>query len=327
VIGVVLALATSARAESWADKMFKDGVEYNFGNVPHGAQLYHRFVITNIYAVPLQILKVRSSCICGTPSSSTEAIAPRETGFVDLAMDARKFTGPKSITIFVTIGSGTPEYLSTAELKITANSRTDIVFNPGQVNFGVVSAGQKVTQTIDVEYAGALDWQVEKEVVVKDAPLEATVKPLYKRPGQIGYQVAVTLKPDAPSGLLKQDIFLKTNDPASPLVPVLVEANVQASLTISPDKVSYNGIKVGEVNLRRVVLRSGSVKPFQITAIDGLGNGLEVENGLPKDAATVHSLTLRCKVDKEGEFKRELQIMTDMQEKPIILQVEGNTAP
>jgi len=48
---VVAATATSAPAQGWAEKMFKDGLTHDFGTVPHGAQLFHRFTMTNIYAV------------------------------------------------------------------------------------------------------------------------------------------------------------------------------------------------------------------------------------------------------------------------------------
>ena len=54
-------------------------------------------------------------------------------------MDARRFTGPKTVTIHVTVG---PEYTSTATLQVSANSRSDVVFNPGEVNFGVVPHGR-----------------------------------------------------------------------------------------------------------------------------------------------------------------------------------------
>jgi len=66
------------------------------------------------------------------------------------------------------------------------------------------------------------------------APFEASVRELYRRPGQIGYQVKVTLKADAPAGPLKNFVYLKTNDPNAALVPILVEASVQSPLTVVP---------------------------------------------------------------------------------------------
>src|SRR5436305_1009945 len=214
---LVLALGTTgAPAQGWAEKMFKDGLSHDFGSVPRGAQLYHRFVVTNIYAVRMEITGVKSGCGCVSADAAKRVLEARESTVIDVKMDARRFTGAKTVGIRVSVG---PEFVSSAELKVSANSRSDVVFNPGQVTFGAVARGQTPTQVIDVEYAGALDWKVS-EVVARDLPLDVTFEQLYRRPGQVGYRVKVALKAEAPVGALRQDIFLKTNDPASPLVPV-----------------------------------------------------------------------------------------------------------
>jgi ectoine hydroxylase-related dioxygenase (phytanoyl-CoA dioxygenase family) len=49
-----------------------------------------------------------------------------------------------------------------------------------------------------VEYAGVLDWRVQG--VENSAPLDVRVDELYRRPGQVGYRLNMTLKPDAPPG-------------------------------------------------------------------------------------------------------------------------------
>src|SRR5437763_440961 len=106
-------------------------------------------------------------------------------------MDGRRFRGPKSVAIWVTVG---PLYVSTVPLRVTAVARNDVVCNPGEVGFGFVAPGQTPSATVDVEYAGPLAWQVSEIVVPKGAPFAATVKELYRRPGEVGYQVKVTLK-------------------------------------------------------------------------------------------------------------------------------------
>ena len=80
------------------------------------------------------------SCVTVTPS--VQVLQAKETAYLDVTMDARRFTGPKTVSIYVTVG---PQYVSTATLQVTAHSRADVVFNPGEVNFGVVSAGQTPT--------------------------------------------------------------------------------------------------------------------------------------------------------------------------------------
>jgi hypothetical protein len=138
--------------------------------------------------------------------------------------------------------------------------------------------------------------------------------------------VKVTLKPDAPPGSHKWELFLKTNDPASPLVPVLVEATIQAPLTVQPDPLKLLGVRVGAEAAGRVVVRS-SGKPFRVLAIEGLGDGLTTTAPLPSREAVVHTIPLRCQPSRPGELRRVLQIKTDLQESPVPVTVEINAVP
>lgn len=318
---VVVGSTASAPAQMWAEKMFKDGVAHDFGSVPRGAQLFHRFTITNIYAVRMEITQVKSGCGCVTADPAKRVLEPRESTTIDVSMDARRFNGPKTVVVRVTVG---PEFISSAELKVSATSRADIVFNPGQVSFGVVTRGQAPTQTIDVEYAGTLDWRVS-EVVAKDVPFTVALKEAYRRAGGVGYQLEVKMKPDAPVGAIKQEIFLKTNDPGSPLVPVLVEATVQTAVSVVPPVLSLGTVKAGEALTRRVVVRGS--QPFKVTSVEGTGEDVVLGAEPAAAAARVQTVTFRCQFNKPGAFRRELKIRTDLDDSPVTVVIEGNAAP
>jgi hypothetical protein len=321
VLAALALTAVPARSQSWADKMFGGTTSHDFGSVPRGAQLFHRFTITNIYAVPLEIVSTRASCGCATVTPSANVLQPRDKASIDVTMDARRFTGPKTVSIYITVG---PEYTSTATLQISANSRADVVFNPGQVSLGVVPRGQRPEQTIDVEYAGKLDWRVTEAVKSPTDPVETAVQELYRRPGQVGYRLRVTLKADAPPGPLKHEVLLKTNDPASPVVPVLVEANVQASLTIAPGTVVFGSVKVGETVTRRLQIRGN--KEFRIQSVAGLGDDVTVD--LPATPAPVQVITLKYQPRQAGELRRQLTIQTDLTDQASgTVAVEGSAVP
>src|SRR6516225_6804369 len=91
--------AAEAPAQGWAEKMFKDGLSHDFGTVPRGAQLFHRFTVTNIYAVRMEVTGISRSCDCVTAVAAKRILEPRETTTVDITMDGRRFTGPKSVTV------------------------------------------------------------------------------------------------------------------------------------------------------------------------------------------------------------------------------------
>jgi Protein of unknown function (DUF1573) len=324
----LLALAAGApavSAQGWANKLFKNQVTHDFGTVAHGAQLFHRFPITNIYAVPLEIAQIRVSCGCTSATPSKKVLQPRESGYIDVSMDARRFKGAKSVTVHVTVG---PTYVSTAELRVSANSRADVVFNPGQVNFGTVSHGHATSQTIDVEYAGALDWRIT-EVLARDTPFSIELRDLYPRQKtrsgwRVGYQVKVTLKPDAPVGPLKREFHLRTNDRSTPLIAVLVEANVEAALAVSPNPLRLDG-RIGQTVVGRVVLRGRGQQNFRVLAIDGLGQGLEAEFG--STALPVQTITFKLKPGQPGDVQRSVVIKTDLPSGPLPLSISGTITP
>src|SRR5205807_1084475 len=150
------------------------------------------------------------------------------------SMDGRQFNGAKSVKVYVTVG---PEYVSTATLTVTANARQDVVFNPGEIEFGNVARGQAPNKYIDVEYVGGLDWHVTEIVKSAAAPFDLKVEPLpqlINQPARRGYRIQATVKADAPTGQFKQEVVLKTTDPSTPVLTFNVSGSVQATLTVSP---------------------------------------------------------------------------------------------
>jgi hypothetical protein len=327
---VLAALAPApACAQAWAEKMFRDKdakdnpLVHDFGSVPRGSQLFRRFKITNIYAVPMEITNLHPSCGCGSAKATKTTLQPRESGYIEVTLDTKRFTGLKKVTISVTVG---PEFVSTADLRLSFNSRADVVYNPGQVNFGIVPRGKATDkQEVEVEYAGALDWKVT-EVVTNDAPVEVSYKEWYRRPGktsanEVGYKISVALKADTPAGPFKQDLYLKTNDPACPLLPVLVEANVQAPLTALPEKADLGTVPIGQAVTKRVIVKGN--KPFKIVAIDGQEDGVTAET--PEPAGETHFVTIKWQPTKAGDVKRQLTVKTDLdKDATLAIPVEGS---
>src|SRR5437660_4659739 len=130
-----LALAGLGRAEDrWGEKLFGGDLKHDFGTVAHGAELYYRFKITNPYKVPLDI-DCTVSCGCVKPVLPNRTLQPNETSYIEARMDTTRFTGVKVVTVYVSINNDSG-YHSSAELTVQANIRQDVVFNPGQIDFG-----------------------------------------------------------------------------------------------------------------------------------------------------------------------------------------------
>jgi len=319
-LGVFLAWTALAHGQApSADQIFSETVR-DFGSVPRGAQLYHRFVWTNTERVRREVTELRSTCACLTATPVPRVVEPGQQGVIEVVMDGRKFVGPKTVTLHVMIGPDRPQAVV---LQVSANSRADVVFNPGDVNFGVLAEGSVAQQTIQIEYAGTLEWKAES--VQSTGPhLEAALEEDYRRTGQVGYRLKVTLRPTAPAGDFKHMLQIKTNDPANPVLAVLVSANIRPSLVVVPAPLYFGGVKVSGQAVRRVTLRAE--KPFSILGVDGLEQGLSLTP--PGGAATVQSLNVTWRPDEAGELSREIVIRTDLERyREVRLKVQGEAVP
>jgi hypothetical protein len=323
--------ASAQTTGAWADKIFLAGggkISHDFGTVARGAQLAHSFTVTNIYNVPLEITDIRVTCGCVKATPTTRVLKPQEKTKLNIVMDSSRFSGPKSVTVYVTVG---PEYISTASISLTANARPDVVLNPGQINFGVVRQGQTPTQVLDVEYAGSFDWRVTEVVKSAAAPYEVAVEQRYRepargrQPGRAGYRLTVTLRANAPAGPINQELVLKTNEPAggSQFLTVPVEGNVQAALSVSPGVVNLGRVKVGSDTTYRVQVRGD--RPFRILKVDGADD--VVSAVLPAASAQNHVLELHCRPRQAGDLRRQLIIRTDLDQSFVTVSLEARVSP
>ena len=176
--------AQPAPPAPWANKFFLPDIAtnreqpapavitHNFGEVPHGTLCAHTFTITNVYDVPMQVTEVRKSCTCLDYVPMTKTLQPNETGEFTVTMNSGKFVGHNAQTFYVTFG---PKYVSTAVVRVSATSRTDVSINPGGVNFGAVPQGSALRQSVTVKYSGrSRDWKLT-DVAPVQGPFEVKV--------------------------------------------------------------------------------------------------------------------------------------------------------
>jgi hypothetical protein len=309
---------------AWADKLFAGETTHDFGTVVRGAQLKHSFKMTNIYKVPLDITDVRVSCGCLKAEASVKTLQPNETATLKVLMDGRQFAGSKTVRVLVTVG---PKYISTATLTVSANARGDVAFSPTDIDFGNLQRGQTPTRPIEVEYTGSLiDWRVIEIVKSSSAPFELKAEELPRPangPPRKGYRILATLKADPPIGSFKQEVVLKTSDPAAGVLTFNIVGNVQAGLAVSPSPLVVKDLKVGESQTKKVFVRAS--RPFRVIAVDGQGDGITVD--IPNRQDTTLVLTVSVAPTKAGEIRRQLMIRTDLDGDAVPLIIEATVEP
>src|SRR5947209_12672162 len=137
VATAALLMSAPAHAATWAEGMF-DELARDFGSVPRGPMLTHSYRLTNNTGQTVRITSVRVSCGCTSATALQGVLAPGQSTSVLAQMDTRRFTGPKTVTIYVQFDQ--PQWAE-ARLSISANARDDISVTPDTLAFGSVQRG------------------------------------------------------------------------------------------------------------------------------------------------------------------------------------------
>lgn len=327
----------AAQPAPWANKFFlKDifdnreqppppAILHSFGEVPHGTLCAHTFTVTNVYDEPMQVTDIRKSSHALDFVPLTKVLQPNEAGEFTVTLNTAKFVGAATHTVYVTFG---PKYISTAVLKVTAVSKTDLTVSPGAVAFGAVAQGVRASQGVKLEYKGSMRGWKLTEVVPPAGPLDVgfaeTARGGVLR-GGAEYLVTVALKPGAAVGPISERVTVKTNDPANPQVQITVTGAVVAPLDLTSARVRFAGDDAlgGSV---RVGVRAA--RPFRLLRVDGQGDGVTAELPPAGPPLPFHTLTVRFDRTKPGAVSRELKLKTDLDGGAVaVLPVEVEAGP
>lgn len=302
----VFALAPSAEAQDWARKMFKE-TNHDFGSVARGAHTEYLFAFDNPYVEDVHIQSVRSSCGCTTPRIVTDTLKTHETGQIAAEFNTYSFQGNHSATITVVIDK---PYYAEVQLNVKGYIRSDVVISPGAVNLGTVDQGGSAEQQATVTYAGRDSWQI-LEVRPGSDYLEGRVVETSRGNGQVGYDLYVTLKDNAPAGFIKEQVTLITNDSRMAEVPVEVEGRVVSQLSISPDSLLLGVLKPGQKVTKQLVLKSK--RPFNVTGVKCDGDDSCFEFKTPEGAKPLQLVAVTFTAGNQpGKLARTITIETDL---------------
>jgi hypothetical protein len=302
---LVLALGSHAQSQEWAKKMFET-TTHKFGTVARGSKQEYSFKLTNIYKETVHIEGVRSSCGCTTPKVKTATLNTHETGEIVVVYNTRSFLGAKSATITVTIDK---PYYAEVQLTVSGYIRSDVVFDPGVVEFGSIDAGEIGEKKIGVSYAGRDDWEIV-DVRSANRHFEVELAETYRGSGRVSYDMLVRLKPDAPVGYIYDQLVIVTNDGGARNISLPVEGQVASPMTVSPASLFLGVLKPGETVTKRLVVRSK--KPFRIVHVD-CSNASFVFEKPDEESKPLHFVPVVFRAgDEPGNVVQKIKIETDL---------------
>ena len=307
ILSVASCWTPSANAENWASKMFAE-TNHDFGAVSRNAKTEYAFVIENIYEEDVHIASVRSSCGCTKPVVNKKTIKTWEKSEIVAQFNTRSFIGNKSALITVVIDQ---PYYAEIQLTVHGHIRSDIVTEPGEINFGEVAVGSKREMPIRISYAGRNDWKI-LDIRGNSDFLSVRLDPV-KRQGNLSvFTIHVTLMETAPIGELQDELTVVTNDPQGSEFSLPTMARIVAPVSVTPNQIAMGDVTTGQTKADRFIVKGK--RPFKITEIQCEDDRFEFK--LPSDSKPVHVIpfAFRGEEGASGDFRQSLLIKTDLGE-------------
>ncbi|HEX5472016.1 MAG TPA: DUF1573 domain-containing protein [Lacipirellulaceae bacterium] len=240
--------------------------KHDFGTVARGADTSYRFEAKNIYKQDVELLSVRSSCGCTTPTIEKKVLKTGEVGYVTAVFNTRTFTGVHGATLTVEVQwNDNGNWLhGETQLRVDGNIRGDIVFTPGAVHFDDVDQGTTAEQKVEVSYAGRSNWKISDVRGASDA-LEVELTQTQHYTGRVAYNLLVRLKGSAAAGYFNDQLVLVTNDDENPRIPIYVSGRIVPQISVSQESLFLGDVAQGQQVSKMIIVRGK--KPFKIVSI------------------------------------------------------------
>lgn len=314
-----LVVSSPGRAEDWARTMFTT-TQHDFGVVPRGSKTAFEFKLKNTFKESIHIASARSSCACTAPKILKSDLKTYEEGAIIAELNTSSFVGQRSAVVTVVFDR---PYYAEVQLLVKGNIRSDIVMEPGEVQFGDVDMGATKSADVKVSYQGSTnrDWQIT-DVRSTNQHLSVRLNPMKDKAGRTIYTMTVNLKESAPFGELHDEIQIVTNEKLYNTVTLPIRAAVIPPLSVAPSSIELGTLKVGDSATGRMVLRAKT--PFSIKKIDCEDARFSFK--IPEEKKTVLLVPIEFKAgDKAGAFKRTVNVISTLPEDTAVeVTITGN---
>jgi len=300
----VTVFASPAMGQSWADKMFKVK-KHDFRTVGRGTKAEFHFDFTNLYEEDVHVSAVRTSCGCTTPSLTQETLTTHETASVVATFNTKTFIGKKAATITVVFDK--PKY-SEVQLKVSGFIRTDITFDPPEINYGELASGKLSEQEIVITHSGNSKWEIT-DVRSHCKHLQVQLNPAERTAGMVRYRMLVKMDGKMPEGDIRERLTLISNDRSFPTTEMAITGRVRSTVSVSPASVSLGTTAPHGKAENRLVVRAD--EPFEIQEVQCRDKRLAFD--LPTGEKKVHFVKMHFVGDGSTKpISQEIRIITNL---------------
>jgi hypothetical protein len=247
-----VAAAAEPKGESSFGDRFQTHV-WDFGVVPPGTEVRHRFRITNKTDFSWRITNVSKSCACTVGEFSARTIYPGEAASVELGYQARAQEGRVAQSIVVEFGEPQAPLVS---LALKGEVRKPLSAWPAALDLGPVAPGTRIRRTLEVRNYTDRDLALVKIespdwLKIEQRPVESKEEPY--RPRQT-WELVVQADALPAAGVDEPVLVVRTDsDQIGPLA-IPVHRHRKAPLAAVPDALAFEAVGVGKTAQKSLIL-------------------------------------------------------------------------
>ena len=229
---VMAAAAVLLSAAAWAQAskpraVFKE-TTHDFGKIKQGDVVTHEFVFKNEGGAPLIVEKVETTCGCTAALVSEKRIGPGKEGKIKTTFDTRGYSGRLSRYIYLVSNDGENarrELSLVADIQVPPSARIDV--DRYNVDMGLVLEGESPSARVVIKSTGERELKVE--MAHENVQFFSGGKPLvspFFLPAGSSREVDLRFPPQAKTGVLRDYILVKSNDPVRSTMSIYVSRYV-----------------------------------------------------------------------------------------------------
>lgn len=337
--GLVLTVTATSFAEDaeWVRAMFdKEVLWINYKSVAKGQDVYFKIRVNNVYPEDMQITGLATSCGClswdenkpgpnGTVGLPGAIVIPSgQSKTITLRLDTIRHHGEKRGTYgTVTMFDPVRNQFGTVTIHAEGYIRSDIVLQPGSVNFGSVEPNKGAEQRIAVSYAGRNNWTLTSAKF--NSPfLSAEIVEKSRGNGLVNYDLIVKLKDSVPVGQLRDQMMLITDDLNNPQIPIHVEGKIEPEIVVTD--ANFGTLVPGKPKEAQVIVRytKSPPKAFKIEKCERTEQDSSIKIKKSDGLKPLHQISLTfTPPNTPGLFEETFYLTISGREEPIEFKARG----
>jgi hypothetical protein len=220
---------------------------HNFGSVTRGQKLEAEFDFENVGDGPIVLHGIHAACGCTAVEAENGATyEPGDRGKLKVILDTSDFAGKlsKSITVM-----SNEVAVPARTLTLTATVASEISVNPPLIDFGEVRAGSPANASVKISS--------DKLALSLSAPqFNGRVMDGKLRKVGSDWFVDVTLKPELPTGFVKETLTIATNGRLQKEIKIPIRGNMIGPISHSPGYVEFGAISQQQTSNRTIALKA-----------------------------------------------------------------------